>query len=98
MKLLIIFATYGILDVKSSKDVPMSPRLPRLTAVQLLRALRRDVWEQVRQSGSHVTLQHTSKPGSVTVPKHATVIIKIKTLESIMDQAGLTVDELRRLL
>ncbi len=76
----------------------MSPRLPRITAVQLLRALRRDGWEQVRQSGSHVTLQHSSKQGSVTVPKHANVIIKIKTLVSIMEQAGLTADELRRLL
>ena len=76
----------------------MSPRLPRVTAFQLLRALRHDGWEQVRQSGSHVTLQHPTKLGSVTVPKHASVIIKIKTLESILEQAGLTADDLRALL
>ena len=76
----------------------MSPRTPRITAFQLLRALRRDGWEQVRQSGSHVTLQHPLKLGSVTVPKHGNIIIKVKTLESIMEQAELTVDELRRLL
>ncbi len=76
----------------------MSPRLPRVTAFQLLRALRRDGWEQVRQSGSHVTLKHDVKTGTVTVPKHASVIIKLKTLETILEQAGLTVDDLRSLL
>jgi predicted RNA binding protein YcfA (HicA-like mRNA interferase family) len=43
-------------------------------------------------------LKHPHKPGHVTVPKHATVILKLKTLESILEQAGLTVDELRELL
>ncbi len=76
----------------------MSPRLPRITAVELLRALRRAGWQPVRQSGSHVTLKHSIKPGSVTVPRHATVIIKPKTLSSILEQAGLTVNELRELL
>lgn len=76
----------------------MSPRLPRITALQLLRALRKDGWEQVRQSGSHVILKHPVKMGHVTVPKHASVIIKPKTLESILEQAGLTIDALRELL
>jgi len=76
----------------------MSPKSPRINATQLLRALRRDGWEQIRQSGSHVMLKHPHKPGHVTVPKHATVILKPKTLESILEQAGLTVDELRELL
>ena len=76
----------------------MSPRSPRITAVELLRALRRAGWQPVRQSGSHVTLKHPSKPGSVTVPKHANVIIKPKTFSSILEQAGLSTDELRELL
>ena len=76
----------------------MSPRSPRITAFELLRALRRAGWQPVRQSGSHVTLKHPSKPGSVTVPKHANVIIKPKTLASILEQAGLSTDELRELL
>jgi predicted RNA binding protein YcfA (HicA-like mRNA interferase family) len=49
----------------------MSPRLPRITAVELLRALKHAGWEPVRQSGSHVTLKHPIKPGTVTVPRHA---------------------------
>jgi predicted RNA binding protein YcfA (HicA-like mRNA interferase family) len=76
----------------------MSPRAPRINAAKLLQALRRDGWEQVRQSGSHVTLKHPTKPTSVTVPKHAQVIIKPKTLEAILKQAGLTIDDLRNLL
>jgi len=76
----------------------MSPRLPRITAFQLLRALKRDGWEQERQSGSHVILKHPTKKGHVTVPKHARVIIKPKTLESILEQAELTIDDLRELL
>ena len=73
-------------------------RLPRITAVQLLRALRRDGWQQVRQSGSHATFRHPVKLGSVTVPRHAGVIIKPKTLETILEQAELTADDLRQLL
>jgi len=76
----------------------MSPRSPRINAAELLRALRRDGWEQVRQSGSHVTLKHPTKSGNVTVPKHAQVILKPKTLEAILKQASLTTDNLRDLL
>lgn len=76
----------------------MSPKLPRITAAELLRALKRDGWHQVRQSGSHVTLVHPVKQGHVTVPKHVSVTLKLKTLSSILEQAGLTIDELRELL
>jgi predicted RNA binding protein YcfA (HicA-like mRNA interferase family) len=34
----------------------------------------------------------------VTIPVHSGEIIKPKTLKSILDQAGMTVDELRALL
>jgi len=76
----------------------MSEWLPRVNAAELLRALGRDGWQIVRQSGSHATLKHSTKSGYVTVPRHADVIIKPKTLASILKQAGLTVEELRNLL
>jgi len=76
----------------------MGQKLPRINAVQLLRALRHDGWQQLRQSGSHVTLTHPTKSGNVTVPKHASVTLKPKTLETILKQAGLTADDLRDLL
>jgi len=76
----------------------MSPRLPRITATELMRALRRDGWKQIRQSGSHATLKHPTKSGYVTVPMHMGVIMKLKTLRTILAQAGLTPEDLRALL
>ena len=76
----------------------MSPRQPRITAAQLLRALKRAGWYEHHHTGGHAYLRHPSRPGLVTVPRHAGVILKPKTLASILDQAGLTADELRALL
>lgn len=74
------------------------PRLPRITAVALLRALHRDGWYDHEQGGSHLQLKHPTKPGRVTVPRHSGEIIGPKVLRSILHQAGLTDDELRSLL
>ena len=77
----------------------MSPKQPRITAADLLRALKRDGWQEFRSSGSHVNLKHAKKPGRVTVAAgHLGIIIKPKTLATVLAQAGLTVDELRNLL
>jgi predicted RNA binding protein YcfA (HicA-like mRNA interferase family) len=74
------------------------PRLPRIAADELLRALKRDGWAEVRRRGSHVVLDHPTKPGIVVVPVHAGKVLAIGTLNAILDQAGLSVDDLRRLL
>lgn len=74
------------------------PPLPRVTAADLIRALRRDGWTLDRQRGSHAQLAHATKLGLVTVPVHAGEIIGPKVLRSILNQAGLTADELRDLL
>ncbi len=58
----------------------------------------RDGWERKRQDGSHLQLWHPTKRGLVTVAAHPGAIIKPKTLASILDQAGLTADDLRGLL
>ncbi|HEU5438979.1 MAG TPA: type II toxin-antitoxin system HicA family toxin [Ktedonobacterales bacterium] len=76
----------------------MAGKLPRNTAAECLRALQRDGWHPASQSGSHVHLKHATKSGRVTVPRHAEVTLKPKTLETILEQAGLTVDEFRQLL
>ena len=76
----------------------VSERLPRITAADLLRALRRDGWFPVRQVGAHMQLKHPSKPGRVTVPTHRGIILKPKTLSTALEQAGLTAQDLRRLL
>ena len=76
----------------------MSPKLPRITVTELLRALRHDGWQPARQSGSHMTLKHPNKTGYVIVPVHMSVTLKPKTLVAILKQAGLSVEELRELL
>jgi predicted RNA binding protein YcfA (HicA-like mRNA interferase family) len=76
----------------------MASRLPRVTAPQLLRALRRAGWYPDHQTGAHLFLRHEGRPGTVVLPMHARRIIKPKTLQSVLDQAGLTGDELIILL
>jgi predicted RNA binding protein YcfA (HicA-like mRNA interferase family) len=81
-----------------SPSSPFSPlRQPRITAAQLLRALHRAGFNEIRRSGSHIRLR---SPGghAVTVPFHAGEILKPKTLRTILLESGLTTDELRELL
>jgi len=75
----------------------MSPKLPRVTAAEVVRALHRDGWYDSSQRGSHLYLRHPTKPGKVTVPMHRGDL-QPATLNSILKQARLTIDELRRLL
>ncbi|HTX51849.1 MAG TPA: type II toxin-antitoxin system HicA family toxin [Candidatus Baltobacteraceae bacterium] len=48
----------------------MSPRLPRVTAAQMLRVLRQFGFEEVRASGSHRILRNADGK-RVTIPYHA---------------------------
>lgn len=76
----------------------MSSRLPRVTADELLRALHRDGWVEVRQSGSHVILENPKKSGRAVVPRHAGIKLKLKVVADVLAQTGLTPEELRELL
>ncbi len=73
----------------------MSPRLPRVTADQILRFLRRLGFEEVRSSGSHRILRNTEGK-RVTIPYHAGQILHPKILQHILRDAGLRIDQLRR--
>ncbi len=76
----------------------MSPKLPRVTSIELVRALHRAGWYDDEQSGSHLSLRDPTKAGRVIVPMHKGTDLKVGTLASILDDAGMTPDELRRLL
>ncbi|MDB5070368.1 MAG: putative periplasmic or secreted lipoprotein [Candidatus Eremiobacteraeota bacterium] len=73
-------------------------RQPRITAGQILAVLRRSGFHEVRHSGSHIRLRSANGSRAVTVPYHSGQILKPKTLEAILDEAGMTVDQLRDLL
>jgi predicted RNA binding protein YcfA (HicA-like mRNA interferase family) len=79
------------------------PRLPRVNATEVIRALERLGFVQIRQRGSHVILkkqltvdsedaQELIEVGCV-VPLHRKTLA-IGTLKSILDQAGISVEEL----
>ncbi len=77
----------------------MSPRQPRITGMEVMRALKRAGWCFDRQHGSHVYLKHPQRLSlRVTVPIHTGETIKPKTLQSILKQANLSISELRDLL
>ncbi|MDA8263961.1 MAG: type II toxin-antitoxin system HicA family toxin [Actinomycetota bacterium] len=71
------------------------PPLPRCTGRQVVRALGRLGWVVVTQRGSHVQLKHPTRGGRVTVPVHTGETLGPGLLRSILNQAGVTADELR---
>ena len=75
----------------------LSPRPPRVTAAELLRALHHDGWYDDEQVGSHLSLRHATKAGRVIVPVHVGKTLKTGLLARILKDANMTVDEFRRL-
>ncbi|HHW42218.1 addiction module toxin, HicA family [Desulfofundulus thermobenzoicus] len=77
----------------------MSPRLPRVTGVDVVAALRRGGFVVEYIKGSHYHLVHfSSSSRQAVVPVHAGKILKPKTLKSILEKAGITIDEFIELL
>ena len=70
------------------------PRLPVLSAKDVLNALRRLEFVIVRQTGSHVQLWHEQKRVLVTVPNHSE--LARGTLNSILKQGRLSREEFLR--
>lgn len=58
---------------------------------ELFRVLKKDGWYIVRQRGSHVLMQHSKKPGQLTVPFHIGKEVKKGLLRSILKQAGIKI-------
>jgi predicted RNA binding protein YcfA (HicA-like mRNA interferase family) len=76
---------------------PKAPRLPSVTGTQLIKALRAAGFEVTRQSGSHHRLKHEDGRAT-TVPVHAGRDVPKGTLRSVLDDAGLSAEQFRRLL
>ena len=91
-------AEISILLSDGPSTVSAMPPLPRVTGRGLVRALSRLGWVVVAQKGSHAHLKHPARGGRVTVPLHAGETIGPGLLRSILNQAGLTADDLRAVL
>ena len=56
---------------------------------EIIKAIEKDGWYEVKSVGSHHQYKHPTKPGKVTI-KHPDKDIPIKTLKRIEQQSGLT--------
>jgi predicted RNA binding protein YcfA (HicA-like mRNA interferase family) len=76
----------------------MSRHLPAVSGRELVRALRRSGFTLLRQKGSHVSMEKRSTEGywRTVVPLHRE--IRPGTLSDILNQSGLTKEELADLL
>lgn len=74
------------------------PPLPRITGREVVRALGKLGWVVVVQKGSHAQLKRSDGSGRVTIPVHAGETLGPGLLRSILNQAGITADELRAVL
>jgi predicted RNA binding protein YcfA (HicA-like mRNA interferase family) len=72
--------------------------LPVVTPRRLLQALERAGFFVHHIAGSHYYLKHADKPGIIVVLPYHTADLKRGTLHSILKHAGLTVDDLLKLL
>jgi len=76
----------------------MSPKIPIVTAKELIRALKRAGFSKDRQKGSHLTLINPKTNKTVTIPVHTGVDIGKGLLKKIIAEAGLTTEEFINLL
>lgn len=75
----------------------MTERLPRLTAADIIKVLEGMGFSLARQSGSHKI--YKNKEGKrVTVSFHSGKILHPKIVKSILRDADMTVEKLRKLL
>jgi predicted RNA binding protein YcfA (HicA-like mRNA interferase family) len=73
------------------------PKLPRLTARQIVAVLEKAGFFLARQSGSHMIYKDSANK-RVTVPFHASKILHPKALKSILRDAEISVERLNDLL
>jgi len=73
------------------------PKLPRLTARQIISVLEKAGFSLARQSGSHMIYKNAAGR-RVTVPFHASKTLHPKIVKSILRDADMSVESLQELL
>jgi predicted RNA binding protein YcfA (HicA-like mRNA interferase family) len=73
------------------------PKLPRLTAREIIAVLEKSGFTLSRQSGSHMIYKNAAGKRA-TVPFHGSKTLHPKILKSILRDAALTPEDLERLL
>ena len=73
------------------------PKLPRLTARQIVAVLEKAGFALARQSGSNMIYKNSAGKRA-TIPYHASKILHPKVLKSILRDAEISVERLNDLL
>lgn len=76
----------------------MSADFPAVSGKQVVKALEAEGWYVKRIRGSHHIMRHPRIPDAVPVPVHGNRPLKRGTLGNILRTAGLSREDLRRLL
>jgi predicted RNA binding protein YcfA (HicA-like mRNA interferase family) len=76
----------------------VSPRLPVVDAKDLVRVARKLGFELDHQKGSHAVFRRAADRARVVIPMHVGSSIRPKTLAGILDDLGITIEQLRELL
>lgn len=71
---------------------------PVVTAKEVLSALKKHGFIKTGQRGSHIKFRNKRTGQRVIVPYHAGKTLPHKTLKSILKDAGLSVEEFKKLL
>jgi len=75
----------------------VSPKLPVVTAGEVIRVATKVGFVFDRQKGSHAVYYRERDRARIVVPVHAGKTIKPKTLAGILEDMGLTAEEFRNL-
>ena len=76
----------------------MSPKLPVVTARDVIKVATKTGFVLDRQKGSHAVYYRERNKARIVVPVHAGKTIKPKTMVSILEDMGLTTEEFHKLL
>ncbi len=71
------------------------PRLPRITAKQIISILEKRGFKLIRQSGSH-KIYRSSEGKRTTVPFHDNKVLHPKVLKNILKDAEIEIEELSK--
>jgi predicted RNA binding protein YcfA (HicA-like mRNA interferase family) len=76
----------------------VSPKLPVVEAKDLARVARKLGFALDRQKGSHAVYYRERDGSRVVIPMHSGQSIRPKTLLGIVEDLGISVEELRKLM
>ncbi len=74
------------------------PKIPTLTATQVVRALKKIGFVKDRQRGGHLVLIQPTTKARTVIPIHAGRTIKKSLLRAIINDAKLSVEEFLKLI